>query len=333
RFFPDYPGKGEEFGWQKPGAEDPSWDTVEVPHLWNLEPRYEYTGAAWYRHTFRAPELKAGQHARILFGAVFYKSKVWLNGTLLGEHEGGYTAFEFDATAVLKPGAENVLVVRADNSWSTETIPGSRVGGTPRDLTYPWWNYGGIKKPVYLEVSAPVYVANQKIVATPDLAAGTASVSVKVWLRNTTGTAQQRRVRVRVRRPGSWDAAGAAETTLSVAARTTGVAEVTIPLKAGHVALWDFDHPNLYESLVEVIGDGAPTDNQMVRFGIRKLEIRGAKLLLNGESVSFGGANRSADHPKVGSMETPQLIDQDLSMMKTANMGLARILHYPSSPA
>lgn len=330
-FFPDYPGKGEANGWHTPDLDTAGWDTVEVPHIWNLEPRYEHTGPAWYRKVFQAPELKAGERARLLFGAVFYRSKVWLNGTLLGEHEGGYTAFEFDATAALKPGAGNVLVVMADNSWNTETIPGSRVGGSPRDLTYPWWNWGGIKKPVYLEINDPVYVENQKIVAVPDLAAGTAAVSVKVWVRNATSTQQQRRVSVRVRRPGAWDAAGAAEVSVIVGARSVAVAALSLKLEAANVSLWGIDRPNLYESLVELSGGGAVSDAHQTRFGIRKLEIRGAKLLLNGEPVSFGGANRSADHPKYGSMENAEVVGQDLTMMKTANMGLARILHYPCS--
>lgn len=326
-FFPDYPAKGEQNGWHKPGIDESTWDAVEVPHIWNLEPRYDYTGPAWYRRTFRAPELQPGRQARLLFGAVFYKSKVWLNGTLLGEHEGGYTAFDLDATSALKPGADNLLVVMTDNSWNTETIPGSRIGGSPRDFTYPWWNYGGIKKPVYLEITPPVYVSNQKIVASPDLAAGTASVQVKAWIRNKGASAIQSPVRLRVRRPGAWDSM-AAETTVRLAAGTTGVAEFTLNLPASQVALWDFDRPNLYESLVEVSG---AEGSHLARFGIRKVEVREARLLLNGEAVSFGGANRSADHPKFGSMENHEVIEQDLAMMKTANMGLARILHYPPS--
>jgi beta-glucuronidase len=328
RFFPDYPAKGEINGWHKANIDESTWDTVEVPHVWNLEPRYDYTGPAWYRRTFRAPELQPGQHVRLLFGAVFYKSKVWLNETLLGEHEGGYTAFELDATPALRAGADNLLVVMADNSWNTETIPGSRIGGAPRDLTYPWWNYGGIKKPVYLEITPSVYVTTQKVTATPDLAAGRAQVKVKAWVRNTSATASRSRVRVRVRRPGAWDS-DMAETTVNVAPRSTAAVEFDLNIPAPRAALWDVDHPNLHESLVD-LPDAA--GSHLARFGIRKLEIREARLLLNGEPVSFGGANRAADHPKYGSMENQSVVDKDLSMMKTANMGLARILHYPCSP-
>lgn len=323
-FAPDYMRKGETAGWFQPKIDEGFWDSVEVPHLWDLEPRYQFSGAAWYRRVFTAPALKPGERARLRFGAVFYKAKVWLNGTPLGEHEGGYTAFDIETGNALRPGAENVLVVMVDNSWNLETIPGARPGLRPSEAAYPWWNYGGIKKPVYLEVTPPVYVVNQKIVATPDLAAGTAAVSVKVWVRNTTAAAVERTVKVRVRRPGAWDAAGLSETKIRLAAGETGTAEVSMRLAA--VELWDFDHPRLYECLVEL-----PEDRMAARFGIRKLEIRDSRLLLNGEAVSFGGANRSADDLKYGSMENHAVIERDLSMMKTANMGLARILHYPPS--
>lgn len=332
-FAPDYFRKGEANGWQQPQIDEASWDPVNVPHIWNLEPRYDFTGVGWYRKTFRAPSADRGGHVRLLFGAVFYKAKVWLNGVLLGEHEGGYTAFSLDAGGAFKPDDDNVLVVMVDNSWSTDTIPGARIGTRPADQTYPWWNYGGIKKAVHLELAPSVYIANQKIVATPDLSAGTASVSVRVWLRNSSAAPQTRRLRVRVRQPGAWDPAGTADAVVRIPPQSTAESAFTIALPAP-VRLWDFDHPNLYESLAQILDDNprSASDAHIARFGIRILEIRDSRLYLNGESVSFGGANRVADHPVHGSLENDAVIDQDLSMMKSANMGLSRILHYPPSP-
>jgi beta-glucuronidase len=328
-FFPDYSARGAAIGWQEPALNESSWDRVDVPHIWNLEPRYDHTGQAWYRRRFTAPALPDGAHARLRFGAVFYKCQVWLNGTLLGGHEGGYTAFDLDTKGALKPNQENVIAVMVDNSWNSETIPGSRTGNLPSHLTYPWWNFGGIKKPVYLEVAPATYIENQKVVAVPDLTAGSAAVSVSVWARNTSPKPERRKVRVRVRRPGAWEPTASAESELLVPAGSVARAELRLQLPAP-VALWDVDAPNLYESLVQ-IGDASAADSHLTRFGIRQIEIRDAKLLLNGEPVAFGGANRSADHPKFGSMETKEVIEQDMSMMKSANMGLARILHYPPS--
>ncbi len=77
------------------------WDQVEVPHVWSLDPRWPYTGAAWYRREFTAPPL-AGRHARLRFESVFARARVWLNGHLLGAHEGGYTPFSFDVGDALR---------------------------------------------------------------------------------------------------------------------------------------------------------------------------------------------------------------------------------------
>ena len=168
--------------------------------------------------------------------------------------------------------------------------------------------------------------------AKPDLAAGTATVSVRVWVRNTAASPRRQRLRLRIRRPGAWDPVGTAETAIDMQPGATTETTLSIALPPPAVAPWDFDHPNLYQSLVELLDLAGATDQHLTRFGIRSAEVRGARLLLNGEPVAFGGANRVADHPKLGSLETPELIDQDLSLMKTANMGLARILHYPCSP-
>jgi beta-glucuronidase len=323
RFTPDYQGRGEQAGWFKPDLDEGGWDTVDVPHIWDLDPRYLHTGAAWYRRKFVAPAVAGDEHARIRFDAVFYKCRVWLNGTLIGEHEGGYTGFQFDAGAALKPGAENVITVMADNSWGVDTIPGARRGDRPNDQSYPWWNYGGIKKPVHLEVLPAVHVLNQKVMAVPDLAAKTAAVTVRVWVRNTSSAARRVALRWRVRRPGAWDPSGTAEAMLNVPAQGVAVGELKMEL-AAPVALWDLDHPNLYESQVQAAGDRATS-----RFGVRKVEARDARLWLNGEPVSLGGANRVADHPKFGSMENRTVIGQDFSIMKRGNMGLSRIGHYP----
>jgi beta-glucuronidase len=330
KFFPDYLRSGETTGWWTEKLDDSAWDTVDVPHIWNLDPRYEHTGLAWYRRKFAAPAAGQASHARLRFEAVFYKCKVWLNGTLLGEHEGGYTAFDLDAGHALRPGAENVLAILVDNSWSTETVPGARGGERLSDQTYPWWNYGGLKKPVYLEFLPVSHITGLKIHAVPDLAAGTAEVNVRVSLRNTGTAPLNAPVRLQVRRPGEWSTASAsASVRVPAGGRVQAELRLTLPAP---VALWDVDRPRLYEAHVELAGGAAP-DALTSRFGVRKLEVRDSRLMLNGEPVSLGGANRVADHPRYGSMENHAVIEQDMPLMKSANLGLSRILHYPPSQA
>ena len=122
-FAVDPAGEGERDRWFAPDLDQRRWDRVDVPHCWPVDPRYQYTGRAWYRRSFTSPEGIGSRHARIEFDAVFARARVWLNGTLVGAHEGGYTPFGFDVTHLLKNGQPNVVVVEADNSWSIRTIP------------------------------------------------------------------------------------------------------------------------------------------------------------------------------------------------------------------
>jgi beta-glucuronidase len=89
-FAVDPAGEGERDGWFAPDLDQRRWDRVDVPHCWPVDPRYQYTGRAWYRRSFTPPEGIGGRHARIEFDAVFARARVWLNGTLVGAHEGGY---------------------------------------------------------------------------------------------------------------------------------------------------------------------------------------------------------------------------------------------------
>ena len=133
---------GEAQGWANPNFDDSSWAIVQVPHTWNVMPDYsEYEGVGWYRKTFVIPSESQDTHLRLRFEAVYYLARVWLNGQYLGQHEGGYTLFEFDVTSIAKPGSENVIAVQVDNLRATNRIP---VVIRP-DWSFDWWNYGGIR--------------------------------------------------------------------------------------------------------------------------------------------------------------------------------------------
>lgn len=106
--------------------------------------------------------------ARLRFEAVYYKTRVWLNGAYLGEHRGGYTPFEFDVTGVLRPGEENTLAVEADNDFG--------VGA--------WWPWGGISRDVALLINDAVRIDVQKVTAVPELPDGPAIITNQVRISN-----------------------------------------------------------------------------------------------------------------------------------------------------
>ena len=335
---------GEKWNWH--GKDLPSesqWTALDVPHCWPSDPRTPHTGAAWYRRKLTVPKEAENRHVRLVFDAVFYRAKVWLNGQFLGEHEGGYTPFEFDITSGALPGKESTLAVEVDNSWSTETIPGARPGPLPRDQVNPWFNYGGIVRDVYLLVSSPVHVARQRVVAKPNLADGTAALQATIWVANPGSEDARVEVCAEVHeRAHAQDRCLLAtdsglENARGHPARSTTPVQMQVTLEPSDVELWDQDHPRLYQLETKVFsGDPhtqPPDDTHEVTFGIRSVEVRKTELLLNGKPVKMGGVNRYSDHPEFGMIEPKQVIDQDMTLMKSANMELAQPPHYPMPPA
>lgn len=335
---------GEKWNWH--GKDLPSesqWTALDVPHCWPSDPRTPHTGAAWYRRKFTLPKEPGKGHVRLVFDAVFYRARVWVNGRFIGQHEGGHTPFEFDITEAAPPGERSTLVVEVDNSWSTETLPGARPGGLPRDQVNPWFNYGGIVRDVYLLVSSPVHVARQRVVATPNLADGTAVLQATIWVANpgskevsveVCAEVQNERTRNTV---VSWRQTPALKTSAVIPARSTTPVQMRVKLESSAVELWDQDHPRLYAIKTKLFSGDAqtqsPDDSHEATFGIRSIEVRKTQLLLNGKPIKMSGVNRYSDHPEFGMIEPLQVIDQDMSLMKRANMELAQPPHYPMPPA
>jgi len=331
---------GEEMRWHEPGGKQGYWAEVNVPHCWPVDPRYPYVGAAWYRRSFTVPADTAGKRVRLVFRAVFYRAKVWVNGELAGRHEGGFTPFEFDITPYVKLGGDNTLAVEVDNSWNRETLPGARPGPEPYRQVYHFWDHGGIVRDVYLLISSPVYIANQRVIATPDLSKRTASVDVTVWAVNTADRETSVRIGLEIERDGSrkliedWQRNSSLTTAAAIPAGSTTPIRFHAMLRPADVELWDQDHPHLYRMRARLWNgageDGRPPDDSHETvFGIRQIEVAGVQLLLNGEPIRMGGGHRVSDHPVFGLIEPDQVVHPDMAAMKTANMELARMVQHP----
>ncbi len=333
---------GEKSGWQKPWEKTENsamgygdgWDQVTVPHSFSVDERYEgYIGKVWYRKSFTYGGNASDKHLRLHFEGVFYQCRIWLNGQYVGAHEGGYTPFAFAVTDLIQEG-ENYLAVEVDNAWDYTTIPGARFGDEPKDLLYPWWEYGGITREVYLIETGKVFVDRQKIEAMPDLKSGKASVTVKTWLRNEADTPAKLtyNLSLNVDNKSVDIRQKTADQIFTLPPQKDTMLVREVILNAAEVRLWHFDHPHLYQlqtSFQNAEGNAMAT--YQVRFGIRKVEARQGKLFLNGEAVRIGGANRHADHPVYASLENDTVVQTDMTLMKKANMLFSRLTHTPST--
>ncbi|MBT1687142.1 glycoside hydrolase family 2 protein [Dawidia soli] len=320
---------GEHHAWYRPDFPLTRWDKVTVPHCFSVDPRYMlYTGTAWYVKKFQHAAIPAGHRAYLRFEAVFYKAQAWLNGQKVGGHEGGYTPFELDITAALK--GENTLALQVTNAWDTTTIPGAktRIADTDENTgqLFPWINYGGITREVYVIVRPEVYLQNVKITTDPDLTRKTAKVSLAVHVRNTGGRAAKPAVQIALYRAGNKVPVKMSVKVPEVPAGATTVVQAEAVLPAKEVKLWYPDDPVLYQA--EII---TGTDTLSRMFGIRQVAVQGTQLLLNGEPIRMGGCNRPLDYPGYGSMDPAVVLEKDLTLIKNGSMELSRISHYPVS--
>src|SRR5579863_8699162 len=122
---------------------------LNVPGDWNSQ-RDElmfYEGPVWYRREFNY-QKHPGKREFVYFGAVNYQASVYLNGEKLGEHQGGFTAFNFEATSLLRDG-DNFMIVEVNNARGADAVPA---------LKFDWWNYGGLTRDVILVEVPMVFV-------------------------------------------------------------------------------------------------------------------------------------------------------------------------------
>src|SRR5919199_1374538 len=159
---------------------------IQVPGPWQaqFDDLRDYTGVAWYRLAFEAPDFTPQQlpldPTYILhFGAVDYHTSVWLNGKHLGEHEGGYLPFELTLDDALNLGVSNQLVVRViDPGDDAEEFPDLMFTEIPHGKQSWYGPISGIWQSVYLEVRHRTFI--QRLHVTPDVTHEQAQVDLKL---------------------------------------------------------------------------------------------------------------------------------------------------------
>jgi len=235
------------------------------------------TQTLWYRRTFTVPEdwRTSGQRVLLHFGAVNWKSSVYVNGQQIGSHTGGYDGFDYDITEALMPGA-NSLVVSAQNPLKHDT-PDSQILGKQRSNPGGVLYTGstGIWQTVWIEPVASTHITD--LVLTPDI--DTSVLHITAGVNGDTG------VIVHVVALDNGQEIGSA----------TGVVNSELSLQIPHEHLWSPSDPHLYSLEITLLRDSTPVDNLTSYFGMRKISIgRDAqginRILLNNQFVFEIGA-------------------------------------------
>ena len=325
---PDPDNRGREARWHE--AIEGGARKAPVPGIIQ-EVFPDYHGVAWYWHRFR-PARMASPNERVLlrFGAVDYLAEVWLNGTLVGGHEGGETPFTLDVTGALRPAADNLLAVRVLNP-TDEPIDGIRLGETPhrnkRHKNYQpgsSLNHGGIMLPVELAVVPAVRISDLFV----RLQADTGEIRVTVTVRNDEKATAAGRLIATVA-PGA--GGEALERAAAQAEFTPGETTHKLALTVAQPRLWSLDDPYLYRVRValEASGEGGAAfeHEQAVRCGFRDLRVANGYFRLNGKRI-FLRSTHTGNHFPIGQQLAvdPDLLRRDLVLAKASGFNMVRFI-------
>ena len=301
--------------WTKSNYESEHWNQLLVPGNWDTENDYaNFRGTGYYRKQFVIPADWDAHMVRLCFGAVYQTAEVWVNGKYLGKHVGGYTPFEFDVTNIIQPGRDNIIALSANNEYGHGA----------------WWHWGGISREVKLVRNNEQRIVWQHIAAEPNLETGQSSVVASVKIANQSDSDFSGVLTSNIQECPSCELV---EREVTIPANAEISAKLTFELMPDEVKLWDFENPHLYhlQTSLKAKKNGHPQHTASDRFGIRKIEAREGKLLLNGEAVHLNGFNRVADHRAYGQTEPDHLVKFDIDAMKAMGCNFTRIMHYPQA--
>jgi beta-galactosidase/beta-glucuronidase len=263
---------GEEEGWFLASK---LTKTINVPFCYQSELSgiYDKTrhDIVWYQREVELPEGFNGKRILLHFGAVDFKTTVWVNGQRVGEHVGGYSPFIFDVTHYLNEGC-NSITVRAEDSATTAQPRGKQ---SWKEENFGCWYTAvtGIWQPVWLEAVSSDYIENVKITTDID----TYSVRIDALLNTVVENGQ-------LKATVAFDGEIISEQVITLSNRTASM-EMEIKSDRFHwkQLLWTPEEPNLYDIDFELLVEGECIDFVSSYFGMRKISTKQGKVMLNNQ--------------------------------------------------
>lgn len=292
---------------------------IAVPASWNdqYDELRDYMGFAWYEKNTFIPKSWKGQKVYVRFGSANYAAKVWLNGKLLGAHEGGHLPFTFDISDIVNWDASNKIVVQVENILKPERVPPGNVTTEGHFKNYPAGNfdffpYCGLERPVWVYAVPTNHISD--IVITNQLESSFATVNIKI---KKEGAVKNGKVVI-----------NGNNNTYEKEFSFQGE-EASVQLKIDNPHLWDINDPFLYEVTVNLLNGKEIADNYQSKIGIRNIAVNKSQLLLNGKPIVLKGFGKHEDFPVLGKGTSEPVIVKDFSLLKWIGANSFRTSHYP----
>jgi beta-galactosidase len=326
-FDPTNIGKHERWYDNFPGKSEP----IHVPSVWN-EIRPNYQGVAWYQTSFSIASGWKDKSVRMRFGAISYSAEVWLNGKLLGSHEGGYTPFEVDASGAARWGTNNQLIIRIllpplttnllpGLTWPVgRPVDGLALEDVPSSKQAEYDNFGGIWQDVDLVATNRIWV--QDCFIQPDIHAET--INVQCQLQNLTGQDAKLTLETASREkqePATPGSLQSKEITVG-----SGSSRIDFSMNIPHPKLWSPERPFLYTMQAFLLRQGEPIDSQEFDFGMREFTVREHRFYLNDHPLVVKGALYQPHYPQTLAYPPREgWLAEEIRLAKGANLNLLRL--------
>lgn len=296
--------------WQFRYSPDSKWDKIQVPGEPAMQGyAIEHDKPFTYRKSFTVPVDYAGKHTILRFDGVYSHARLFVNGTFVREHHGGFTRWETDVTPFVRPGKKNEIRLevtdRLDDISYASGYAHHPIGGILRDVT------------LFALPETCLY----DFYAETHLDAAYEDAVLKIGY--------------------SSPVAGGAEVAYTLtepSGRHYLLAQSRFPLEEGgnmnelpvkNPLKWDAEHPNLYTLTITLSKDGKEIGRFDRRIGFRDVKIEKDRMLVNGMPVKLRGACRHDIHPTLGRTTTAELDSLDVILFKRSNMNFVRTSHYP----
>lgn len=274
---------------------------LNVPGDWNSQmPELKYyEGTVWYARHFDAKRL-VDKRQFLYFGAVSYRCRVYLNGTEIGSHEGGFTPFQIEVTDLLNEG-DNFIVVEVNNRRTKDAIPA---------MSFDWWNYGGVTRDVLLVTTPQTYLEDYFIQLDKE---SPNQIIAKVHLSD--------------KKPGEKITIAIPELKTSIDMQTDAEGKAEGKFNVKKLQRWSPENPKLYEVIISSAGDCVKE-----QIGFRNITVKGTDIYLNGKpafmcSISF--------HEEIPQRMGRAFSEADAAMLldeaKALGVNMIRLAHYPQN--
>ena len=335
--------KGHLEGAEQPDFNDKEWDLVSLPDGIEYVPSeasgcVNYQGEVWYRKHFTPEETWKGKQLFLHFEAIMGKAKVWINGTLVNEHYGGFLPVIANVTEYLNYEEDNVIAVWADNSNDPSYPPGK-----PQDMldfTYS----GGIYRDCWMIVHNNVFITDPNyenetaggglFVSFGHISQSQAEIRLDAHVRNSSNTYFSGKIEYQL---FDKDNRRVCQASKAFSVSKGKARNTSLTIKVEKPELWEPDSPYLYQLHV-LLKDksGHIVDGFRRRIGIRSIEFKGKDgFWLNGKPYPSPliGANRHQDFAIIGNALSNSLHWRDAKKLRDAGLRVIRNAHYPQDPA